>query len=171
MIYTESNARGYAPTTFKTSDMAKNESAFRLGFRNAVEDHYRRFAIWPNNDRFTSGIADLSAVLHGHYYPLEAKFVEKVPARDSMPILDHELTAGQYKFLERLGNAGASPGVLIGFPDSFLAIPFSKWPEMKNNITMTEALAFRDLGFEFKKIKGSYQVAGVFELLMRYSHV
>jgi hypothetical protein len=147
--------------------MATDESGFRLEFRKGIKAVYPKAHVWPNSDRFTNGIADISSVVLGHFYPLEAKFVMQVPARDSTPILDHELSVNQYKFLATDLEAGGSPGVIVGFPDSFLAIPFSKWPDHKMNITMVEAIHYRERGYEFKKIKGVYQCAGIFELLRR----
>lgn len=145
--------------------MASEESSFKVEFRKAIERVYVNSKVWPNSSEFVSGIPDISVLHNGTFFGIEAKFVKTIPARENTRLLSHELSPLQYKFLQDITTSGNTAGIVIGFPNSFLAIPFNLWPKGKTNISLAEAKHYKDLGLEFMKLKGVWSVSGTLEAL------
>jgi len=114
--------------------VATNESAFKLEFRKSGAN-LSDFMIWPQNDMFQSGVPDMAAVYKGRHISIEAKFVSKLPARDSSKVLTHELSELQHGFLKRVSGVGALGVLLIGFDG--VAVAFTG-DDVKINYTVEE---------------------------------
>jgi hypothetical protein len=160
--------------------MAHSESGFKSEFRKALADAYKdQCAIWTNNDMFACGLPDFSALwnpmhpdaTHGMFFAIEAKFVKKIPARETSKVLLHDLSGIQAAFLEKVEKVDCKSVVLIGFEDIAVACPFDRWPRVESNglrvpaanITLAQVMLLKQTGYAFVKTHSGWQVREFFQ--------
>jgi hypothetical protein len=147
--------------------MPSPESKFKSEFRKDLEECYPLAKIWTSNDMFRSGVPDLNATWNRNYYSIEAKFVKKVPTRDTSKVLKQEISPLQYDHLKGIEDTGCIGVVLVGLADIAVAVPVRFLIEQKftNNFPLGFLKWVRDKGFGFSKIKGHWQVQDFFQRL------
>ena len=156
--------------------MATNEAGFKLEFRRALAEKISgnpgsRCHIWTHTDAFKHGLPDFQCAVFWHHggkgtYPMEAKFVTKVPARESSAVLKHPLSSSQYSHLVRSFRAGLFSTVVIGMPDIAICIPIHMWPrEGSANITLKELRAIPEKFRVLKRARGGWEIGTILETL------
>jgi len=114
--------------------MATNESGFKQEFKKSATNIDGLF-MWAQNDRYKCGLPDIAAVYKGKHISIEAKFVTRMPQKDTSKVLQHELSDLQHVFLQHIEASGGVGVLLIGFGD--VAVAF-RGKDLKSNYTAEE---------------------------------
>lgn len=154
--------------------MATNEASFKQEFRKALEKHYGEMAkIWTNNDMFRCGLPDFSIHWKSTFFPVEAKFTVVVPKSIEKYLLKHEVSATQLLFMDGIIQTGGMPVILIGMPDTAVAVPYIMWPvcsetgKKSKNISMEKVSLIAGKGLRFDKTNHGWQVGNFLERIAK----
>lgn len=142
-----------------------SEAIFKQKFRTGIERAYEdEVHAWTISDKFRAGSPDLCFMWDSHFFGVEAKYVSRLPARETSCILRHKVSAPQLRFLSRLSATGGHGIILIGMADLILFV-YPHQLDGSGNITLKSA---RHLAFENHQSVQIKKLAGFFETVIKY---
>lgn len=149
--------------------MANSETSFKKEFRDTTKAVYgTRVHMWNTTDKFVSGIPDTCLIFTGIGIGWEAKFIKKLPVRESSVLLTHPVSGTQRTFLDNSVLAGGVGLVVVGSPDDALFIPTKYFDRKSGNIAKGDFMAAienKDT-VRVQKVNHMWQVQGLMEVLI-----